>query len=445
MPESSEQFLQSLRDEPEGLTLSSLLERHPNVARRTAQRWLGRLVGEGSIAVSGRGRARRYALAEQQPADDPNRIPLTTASREVLAQIEQPIPARQPVGYQEAFLLDYRPNETFYLPTPLRERLRGMGLLPQDQMPIAGTYGRELVERLLIDLSWASSRLEGNTYELLETQRLIEEASAATGRDAVETQMILNHKAAIELLVGNVDAIGFNRYTVLNLHSLLSENLLPNPRDEGRLREHTVEIASSVYRPLAVPAKVAQLFDILLQKAAAIEDPFEQSFFALAHLPYLQPFADVNKRTSRLAANMPLIRAGLCPLTFLGVPRAVYVQAVLGVYELTRTELLRDLYVWAYERSTREYVAVRQGAPEPSRFRLAYREVIKQAVREAVMQPALDPRDAMRGIIEQEVPSADQEDVRFVVSDELQRLHDGVLARYGLSRGDYQRWREANS
>lgn len=445
MPESSEQFLQSLRDEPEGLTLSSLLERHPNVARRTAQRWLGRLVGEGRIAVSGRGRARRYALAEQQPADDPSRIPLTTASRDVLAQIEQPIPARQPVGYREAFLLDYRPNETFYLPTPLRERLRGMGLLPQDQMPIAGTYGRELVERLLIDLSWASSRLEGNTYELLETQRLIEEASAATGRDAVETQMILNHKAAIELLVENVDAIGFNRYTVLNLHSLLSENLLPNPRDEGRLREHTVEIASSVYRPLAVPAKVAQLFDILLQKAAAIEDPFEQSFFALAHLPYLQPFADVNKRTSRLAANMPLIRAGLCPLTFLGVPQTVYIQAMLGVYELTRTELLRDLYVWAYERSTREYVAVRQGAPEPSRFRLAYREVIKQAVREAVMQPALDPRDAMRAIIEQDVPSADQEDVRFVVSDELQRLHDGVLARYGLSRGDYQRWREANS
>ena len=445
MSESSEQLLQSLRDEPEGLTLSSLLERHPNVARRTAQRWLARLVQQDRIAAFGRGGARRYALAEQQPADDPSRIPLTTASREVLAQIEQPIPARQPVGYREAFLLDYRPNETFYLPTPLRERLRGMGLLPQDQMPIAGTYGRELVERLLIDLSWASSRLEGNTYELLEAQRLIEEASAATGRDAVETQMILNHKAAIELLVENVDAIGFDRYTVLNLHSLLSENLLPNPRDEGRLREHTVETASSVYRPLAVPAKVAHLFDILLQKAAAIEDPFEQSFFALAHLPYLQPFADVNKRTSRLAANMPLIRAGLCPLTFLGVPRAVYVQAVLGVYELTRTELLRDLYVWAYERSTREYVAVRQGAAEPSRFRLAYRDVIKQAVREAVMQPALDPLDAMRAIIEEGVPSADQEDVRFVVSDELQRLHDGVLARYGLSRGDYQRWREANS
>ena len=442
MPESLDQFLQSLRDEPAGLTLSGLLERQPNVARRTAQRWLARLVQEGSVTAVGEGRARRYVLAEQEPADDSGRIPLTTASQEVLAYVEQPVPARDPVGYREEFLLDYHPNETFYLPAPLRERLRHMGLLPKEQLPIAGTYGRELVGRLLIDLSWASSRLEGNTYELLETQRLIEEARSPTGKNAAETQMILNHKAAIELLVENADSIGFNRYTMLNLHGALAEHLMPNPRDEGRLREHTVEIASSVYRPLAVPAKVEQLFDIVLEKAAAIEDPFEQSFFALAHLPYLQPFADVNKRTSRLAANMPLIRAGLCPLTFLGVPQAVYIQAILGVYELTRTELLRDLYVWAYERSTREYIAVQQDLPEPSRFRLAYRDVIKQAVREAVMQPTLDPLDAMRAIIEQGVQSADQDDVRFIVSDELLHLHDGVLFRYGLSLGDYQRWRE---
>ena len=441
MPESLDQFLQSLRDEPAGLTLSGLLKRQPNVARRTAQRWLARLVQEGSVTAVGEGRGRRYVLAEQEPADD-SRIPLTTASLEVLAYVEQPVPAREPVGYQEEFLLDYRPNETFYLPTPLRERLQHMGRLPKNQMPIAGTYGRELVGRLLIDLSWASSRLEGNTYELLETQRLIEEARSPTGKNAMETQMILNHKAAIELLVENADSIGFNRYTMLNLHSTLAENLLPNPNDEGRLREHTVEIASSVYRPLAVPAKVEHLFDIVLEKAAAIEDPFEQSFFALAHLPYLQPFADVNKRTSRLAANMPLIRAGLCPLTFLGVPQTVYVQAVLGVYELTRTELLRDLYVWAYERSTQEYIAVREDLPEPSRLRLAYRDVIKQAVREAVVQPTLDPLDVMRSIIEQHVPSSDRDDVRFIVSDELERLHEGALARYGLSQDDHQRWRE---
>jgi len=74
----------------------------------------------------------------------------------------------------------------------------------------------------------------------------------------------------------------------------------------------------------------------------------------LVHLPYLQPFADINKRTSRLAANLPLFRANLCPLTFLDVPEQAYSRATLGVYEMTRVELLRDLYVWAYERSTQE-------------------------------------------------------------------------------------------
>ena len=440
MPDSAEQLLQSLHGEANGLSLAEILARHPDVARRTAQRWLAQFAKEGHITVVGAGRARRYLLTRQ------SEIPLATASQEILAYVEQPFAARKPIGYQQEFLLGYRPNETWYVPRPLRERLWRMGKLPPEQKRLAaGTYGRALVSRLLIDLSWASSRLEGNTYSWLDTQRLIEESRAATGRVAIETQMILNHKAAIELLVENVDAIRFNRFTMLNLHSLLAENLLPNPNDEGRLRQHTVEIAGSVYRPLAIPAQIERLFDILLEKAAAIEDPFEQSFFALVHLPYLQPFVDVNKRTSRLAANMPLIRASLCPLTFLGVPQQIYVQAAMGVYETTRIELLRDLYVWAYERSTREYIAIKQDLAEPSRLRLAYREVIKQAVRDAVMQPSADPLAAMRTTVEQAVPSTDRDDVQFIIADELQRLHEGVLARYGLRLDAFRRWREFNS
>ena len=440
MPESAQHLLRSLQGESGesgGLSLAEILARHPEVARRTAQRWLAQFAKEGLVTAVGAGRARRYLLAEQSD------IPLATASKEILAYVEQPIATRKPVGYQRELLLDYRPNETWYLPRPLRERLRRMGeLAPERKRLAAGTYDRALVSRLLIDLSWASSRLEGNTYSRLDTQRLIEESREATGAAAIETQMILNHKAAIELLVDNTDAIRFNRFTLLNLHSLLAENLLPNPNDEGRLREHIVEIGTSVYRPLAVPAQIEHMFDILLEKAAGIEDPFEQSFFVLAHLPYLQPFADVNKRTSRLAANMPLIRANLCPLTFLGVPQRMYVQAVLGVYEMARIELLRDLYIWAYERSTREYIAIRQDLVEPSRLRLAYREVIKQSVCDAVMRPSLDST-VRRAIIEQAVASEDREDVQFLVNDELQRLHEGVLARYGIRLDAFRRWREA--
>ena len=439
MPESAQRLVQSLRGESRGLSLAEILARHPSIARRTIQRWLAQLAKDGLVTAVGAGRARRYSLAA------PSEIPLATASREILAYVEQPIAARKPVGYQRELLLDYRPNETRYLPRPLRERLRRMGELPPEQKRLAaGTYGRALVSRLLIDLSWASSRLEGNTYSWLDTRRLIEESREATGSAAVETQMILNHKAAIELLVDNADAIRFNRFTLLNLHSLLAENLLPNPNDEGRLREHTVEIGASVYRPLAMPAQIEHMFDIVLEKAEDIEDPFEQSFFALVHLPYLQPFVDVNKRTSRLAANMPLIRAGLCPLTFLGVPQQLYVHAVLGVYETMRIELLRDLYVWAYERSTREYIAIRRDLAEPSRLRLAYREVIKQSVHDAVMQPSLDAT-AKQAVIEQAVASGDREDVRFLIDDELQHLHEGVLARYGIRLTAFRRWRDSNS
>jgi Fic family protein len=91
--------------------------------------------------------------------------------------------------------------------------------------PPAGTHARQIIDRLLIDLSWNSSRLEGNTYSLLETERLLELGKSAEGKTARDSQMILNHKGAIELLVNNAEQIGFNRYTILNLHALLADKL----------------------------------------------------------------------------------------------------------------------------------------------------------------------------------------------------------------------------
>ena len=111
----------------------------------------------------------------------------------------------------------------------------------------------------------------------------------------------------------------------------------------------------------------------------------------MVHLPYLQPFADVNKRTSRLAANIPLIKANLCPLTFLDVPEAAYSKATLGVYEMNRVELLRDLYIWAYERSTKEYLAVKQELVKPDQQRLLYRERVRNLVKEVILSPELLP------------------------------------------------------
>ncbi|WVV48406.1 hypothetical protein THH46_04200 [Pseudomonas sp. NA13] len=246
---------------------------------------------------TGEGRARRYFAIEHQAETHalntdtdafPAFIPLSADSRDILAYINLPTEARKPVGYQRDFLDAYRPNETGYLPESLRRQLHRMGKTADATEP-AGTYSRAVLNRLLIDLSWASSHLEGNTYSRLDTRQLIEQGKAAQGKAAIETQMILNHKTAIELLVENIESAEFNRYTLMNLHSALAENLLPNPADEGRIRQHAVDIGKSTYRPLSTPQQIEDALDVLLGKANQIADPFEQSFFMMVHLPYLQP------------------------------------------------------------------------------------------------------------------------------------------------------------
>jgi fido (protein-threonine AMPylation protein) len=403
------------------------------------------MVNTGIIEARGEARARRYIAsglqAKAKPADGfPAAIPLSADSVDILTYIDQPVASRTPVGYQREFLNAYTPNSTWYLSESLRRRLHNIGRTSQDEAP-AGTYSRAILNRLLIDLSWASSHLEGNTYSRLDTRELIEHGHTARGKSAIEAQMILNHKSTIELLVENIDTVAFNRYTLMNLHSALAENLLPNAADEGRIRQHAVDISKSVYRPLSTPQQIDQLLGEVLDKASQIRDPFEQSFFVMVHLPYLQPFADINKRTSRLLANLPLFRANLCPLTFLDVPEIAYSRATLGVYEMTRVELLRDLYVWAYERSAQEYLVIRQELAEPDPMRLKWRELIKSTVRDVVLQPGVDSLRIVRRCVAEGVPEVERGGLEAVIVEELQRLHEGVLARYRLRPSDLLAWR----
>jgi Fic family protein len=448
---ATDNLLKSIQGSGQGLSLGELLAQHPDVTRRTAQRRISQWIVEGRITGIGEGRARRYLSAKSATTADsiekdvfPGYVPLSADSRDILAYVDQPLEARKPVGYQRSFLDTYQPNQTWYLSAPLRRQLRKMGQTGQADSP-AGTYSRAILNRLLIDLSWASSHLEGNTYSRLDTLELIEHGTVAQGKAAIETQMILNHKSAIELLVENADTIGFNRFTLLNLHSALSENLLPNPADEGRIRQHAVEIGKSVYRPLSVPQQIDVALEQLLVKASQIADPFEQSFFMLVHVPYLQPFADINKRTSRLIANLPLFRANLCPLTFLGVPAQAYSRAVLGLYELTRVELLRDLYVWAYERSTQEYLAIKQDLAEPDPVRLAYRDVIKKTIRDVVAHVGQDALSLIQQHVAHEVNESDRENVQALIVEELRRMHEGVLARYGLRPSEFVAWKSGRT
>jgi hypothetical protein len=178
---------------------------------------------------------REAAASNGQPSSDEPVVPISVTAAAIRDYVRRRPEARKPVGYKRAFLEAYRPNAGWYLSDAERLHLAQVGR-PQIAEQPAGTYAKHILSRLLIDLAWNSSRLEGNTYSRLDTKRLIELGQEAEGRGHLEARMILNHKDAIEFLVTNADEIGFNRYTVLNLHAMLANNLLADPTAAGRLR-----------------------------------------------------------------------------------------------------------------------------------------------------------------------------------------------------------------
>ncbi len=443
-------ILQIVSRFPQGASVENILRTLTSpLPRRSLQRYLAFLVMEARLNALGKARSRRYLLpiTDTEPVifsmkDAPlTSIPLSSTALSIQANVHEPIQARRPVGYHREFLNNYRPNETYYLSEKTRNHLFEIGKSPDAERP-AGTYARQILNRLLIDLSWNSSRLEGNTYSLLETERLLELGEAPEGKDSMEAQMILNHKAAIEFMVESAEQIRFNSFTILSLHALLSDNLLRDQKACGSLRLQPVGIAKSVYRPLAVPQLIHEYFQQILDTADAITDPFEQSFFVMVQLPYLQPFLDVNKRVSRLAANIPLIRGNLCPLSFVDVPEEVYISGLLGVYELNRIELLREVFVWAYERSSSLYSATRQQLGEPDLFRLRHRNFIITLVGE-IIRGCMDKQAAVAAIKQKACDAISVENqARFIeiVETELMSLHKGNIARFRLRPSEYDTW-----
>jgi len=443
---------------PEGIGISALekalaLHLPKALNRRTLQRRLERLLADKRIATEGESIAMVYKRA---PSVDITAEPLVAESSiggeaEVYVPVSpeggiirdlvrQPLMRRKPVGYQRSFLEEYEPGVTFYLSMSLRVQFHEMGRTSAGERP-AGTYARGILNRLLIDLSWASSRLEGNTYNRLDTQNLIEFGQAAEGKDILETQMILNHKAAIEMLIEEADQIGFNPFTFRNLHAILSENLLHDEDTCGRLRRRAVDISGSVFHPLAMPQVLEDCFRLLLQKASAIPDPFEQAFFVMVQLPYLQPFEDVNKRVSRLGANIPLIRNNLCPLSFIDVPEQAYIDGTLAVYEFNQIDLLRDVFSWAYERSCQRYLAITQTMAEPDPFRIRYREALILVVQAIVRNRKMPSAQNVLRLAHELVPENDQEVFVKMVLEALQRIHEGSVARFRLKLSDFQAWK----
>jgi hypothetical protein len=337
LTEEYTRIINELKNFPDGAHLAQIHEKLAFcLPKRTLQRRLAELVKSKAIITTGEGRACRYFMSASE-----NNI------------------SNKQIRYHRSFVDNYEPNVTYYLSAAERSQLLQWGTPPKLPNKTA-TFVKKILRAFLIDLSWNSSRLEGNTYSLLETERLLDSGEVAQDKDPLDAQMLLNHKAAIEFLVEQDNTLRINTSTILNLHALLSDNLLADPSTCGRLRNIAVGIGKTSYVPLAIPQLIEEMFNNILEKARAIQDPFEQSFFLMVQLPYLQPFIDVNKRVSRLSANIPLIRDGLCPLSFVDVPHKNYIEGILGVYEFNHVERLKKVYMEAYERSCMRYSTLQE-------------------------------------------------------------------------------------
>lgn len=208
------------------------------------------------------------------------------------------------------------------------------------------------LERLIIELSWKSSRIEGNTYTLLDTERLILENREAPGHDHAEAQMILNHKEAFAFIREHAEK--FRTLSLANLETLHAILVKDMGVDLG-LRKSPVGVVGSIYRPLDNIHQLREGIDELSSAVSRMTTPYAKALVALLGISYLQPFADGNKRTSRLFANAILLAYRCAPLSYRSVSEDNYREAMLVFYELNSIVPLKKIFIEQYSFSANNY------------------------------------------------------------------------------------------
>ncbi|MDP2110444.1 MAG: Fic family protein [Thiobacillus sp.] len=430
----------------EGLDEASSSEIYARVggSYATVGRLLDRLVQENTLVRKGKARATRYFLGSgnleiSEAVHATDRVTATVSpgwsaqARAVLDNLNRPLGVRQPVTYQRRFVDDYAPNESFLLPRELAKTLAQEGRMAGQQP--AGTYVRKVLEQLLIDLSWSSSRLEGNTYSLLATEELFKSGAPPSDLEGV---MLLNHKRAIEFLVDAVPSDGLTDSVIRNLHALLMQDLLADSAGLGAIRTKVVNISDTTYIPSQVPQLLEEMISLIIGKAQHIKNPVEAAFFLWVNLAYLQPFEDGNKRTSRLAANIPLMLYNSAPLAFLDIDPRDYAKAMLGVYELLDVTIAVELFAWTYRRSIRKYQVILEAMGSPDAFRVRHRENLSEAVQLIVREgQLLQQVTSDIGVQAEEVDA-----FRAMLEAELSVLTPYNCARYRIALREAQAWIE---
>ena len=212
-------------------------------------------------------------------------------------------------------------------------------------------YKNEL-ERLAIDLSWKSSQIEGNTYSLLETEKLLKEKETAAGRTKEEAVMLLNHKDAIDFIVDNPDYLyPLSVSKIEDIHNILTKELAVN----RNIRKKRVGISGTNYRPIdnefQIKEALSDMCDLINEK----ENIFEQALLALILISYIQPFVDENKRTARIVSNSILINNKFCPISFRTVDSIDYKKAMLLFYEQNNITVFKQIFINQFEFAVKTY------------------------------------------------------------------------------------------
>lgn len=323
-------LLELIAEHPKGIAPAEL-ERRFNGSRATLNRRLREEVEKKTITTIGKGPATRYFSADPMAA--------------IRSYFEKPHTERKVARYREELLA----------PAPVisSETMESLGRLPRYDAD-----KRELT-RFLIDFSCASSVLEGGTYSLLDTQALIEYGEKSPGKPLEDAFLVLNHKEAFEALYDDM-----RLETIFRVHDLLtSDHDLEELADSrhflrkqyrGVVREYEdVDIAQSTYQPPFRPGTgyLTRTLNQVLEQAGKIENPVQAAFYLMTRIPYLQPFKDGNKRTSRAICNVPLIKAGLPPISFVDFGKRDYIVSMLAFYELGDTSLAEQCFTNAYVKS----------------------------------------------------------------------------------------------
>ena len=310
----------------------------------TLKRLISNAVVSGDVAVSGKARATRYSLSHQAFITMPLDLDTYFAVEEDKRVIQS--------TFNFELIRDILPSVSIFSEDELAHLNALQDEFRQHLSQLTDNAYRQEMERLGIDLSWKSSQIEGNTYSLLETERLLRESKTADGKTQEEAIMLLNHKYALRFVLGNPDYL--QQLTVSrieDIHSLLIKDLAV---DKG-IRHRRVGITGTNYRPLDNEFQIREAMQCMCDLINSRTTIFDKALLVLVLLSYIQAFMDGNKRTARITSNAILIANGYCPLSFRTVESIDYKKAMLIFYEQNNLYAFKQIFIQQFEFAVQEY------------------------------------------------------------------------------------------